>query len=85
VAAKLQIVRNYIGSCMTRYLRRRLRSALSFHARQVFDVTQYRAPTHGTLMGLASDTSIQIFPALAKRLLLGTFFWNPRTRNPAAR
>ena len=25
MAAKLQIVRNYIGSCMTRYLRRRLR------------------------------------------------------------
>ena len=27
MAAKLQIVRNYIGSCRTRYLRRRLRSA----------------------------------------------------------
>ena len=30
MAAKLQIVRNYIGSCMTRYLRRRLRPGSPF-------------------------------------------------------
>ena len=40
MAAKLQIVRNYIGSCMTRYLRRRLRSGAPFAIISRYDRTE---------------------------------------------